>query len=173
MNIKNQIEKTRGQITALEAQLAAPENSGLSRAELRKALVAQIDAWHEQARELAADGLRKLAAGGDPDLIVGTAHEYDAVRMAVREQAIDTRALLAFAVGKSEMLARFKPILDEMPEGLDANTRAQRLAEIRRQIVEAEVREEDLIRKAEADDVLTDPRPDQRPEAALLIGYGQ
>ena len=168
------INEVRAQIASSEGKLSAPEHSGMSRAELRETLIVQIDAWHDHATELIADGLRKMAAGDALDLLVSSTHGYvpESLHIGVREQALDTRAWLTFAIGKETMFSRFEPLLGEMPEGLDAATRAQHLADITRQIVTAELFEEELIRKAEGDGVVIDPRPGQRPEAAILIGWG-
>lgn len=166
------IAEVRAQIVGLEAQLNAPEHSSLSRAELAATVASLVDKWHESAAERVADDLRLLAGGHSPDLLVGTAHEIEVQHFAIHEQALDARTWLVFAAGKDALLARFAPLIEAAPEGLGAAERARQRADLQRKLVEAEVREEALIRQAEAEGVITIPRPGQRPEASILIGWG-
>jgi hypothetical protein len=177
LNTTPKLQKIAEQIAALEAQREDSACTRASRAELQAALVAQIDAWHEHAAGRIADDLQRLAAGDDTDrMLMGEPHEYgvpvEHIPQALSHQSMDTRAWLTFAIGKEAMLARFKPLVEEMPLGLDAEARAERMADIERQIVALEVRENALILETEAQGLIVDPRPGQRPHAAILIGFG-
>jgi hypothetical protein len=168
------LDVLRGQIAALEAERLEPALVCVPRATVRAAISAQIDTWHAHAAERVAQDLQRMAAGNAVDLL-GAAdtfgYKVDPLTL-IDAQAVDTRAWLTLAAGKGAMLERFEPLLAEMPDGLDSTERAKRLAEIDRQIVAAEVREEALIREAEGQGIVIDPRPGQRAEASILIGFG-
>lgn len=168
------IASTREQIAALLAQLTHPTQVQASRAEVEADIVAQIDTWHTRGAEQMSADLRKIAAGKYVDLM-GPAETfgYGADPLAtIDTHAQDARGWLTFAIGKEAMLARFKPMLDALPEGIDAAARARRIADIQRQIIALEVREEALLREADDEGAEWDPRHGQRAEAAILIGYG-
>lgn len=169
------LDTTRQQITKLEGLLRDPANAHASRAEVEAALIAQIDDWHDQATDRIASDLAQLAAGHSSVELLAPVNVGFALEPSVAflEQASDTRAWIVFALGKTEMLKRFKPLLDQMPEGLDIKEREAHLANIQRQIIRAEVEEERLLLEVEAQGILVDPRPGQRAEAAILIGYGE
>jgi signal transduction histidine kinase len=173
-NIIKKIDEARQQITKLENILCNPEHAHASRAELETALILQIAAWHDQATERVSSDLRRIAAGST--LVELLSPEVLDVALdpsvALREVVSETRAWLTFALGKAEMLKRFKPLLERMPTGFDAKERAAHLTNIQRQIVQAEVLEEQLLQEAEAQGINVDPRPGQRAEAAILLGYG-
>lgn len=174
-NIIKKIDEARQQITKLENLLADPANAHASRAELEAAMVLQIEAWHDQATERVSSDLQRIAAGDHlAELLAPEVRDFPLdPHVALNEVVSETRAWITLVTGKAEMLKRFKPLLDQMPAGFDAKERAAHLANIRRQIVQAEVLEEQLLREAEAQDILVDPRPGQRAEAAILIGYGE
>ena len=149
------------QIVALEAQLAEPAHAHKSRAEMRDLLAGEVEQWLDHGADLVAIGLETLASGGHSDLLM--------TRVSDHSYAEDMRAFMTFAIGPAAMLARFEPLLAEMPEGRDAAARARHLGEIKAELVKREVREEGLLREA---DTPWTPRPGQRPEAAILIRYG-
>ena len=170
--LMKKLDQCRAEIAGLQGQLDEPICSQQSRAELRLTLVAQIDSWHDRAADRVAADLQKLAYGVDVDLMMSEVQEREVAQgFALAEQAADVRAWITLAVGKEAMLARLEPRLAEMPEGVDAATRAQRCDEIARQIVECEVREEALLRQAAAQGDILDPRPGARVEAAILLGW--
>lgn len=168
------LDSTREHIAALEAQLLEPIHAQASREEVRSMLSAQIDAWHDHASERLSNDLQRMAAGASVDLLAPEDHGFALEpSYALIAQVQDARAWLTFAIGKKEILARFRPLLDNVPEGVDAATRADLAVVIQRQIVDAEVLEESLIRQAEAEGIEVDPRRGQRPEAAIVIGWGE
>ncbi|MEJ8811408.1 hypothetical protein WKW77_10055 [Variovorax ureilyticus] len=164
-NIAKKIETVREQIAALESQLADPAHVHMSRAELRDVLVSQIDEWHDRATARIADDLAALAAGDFANLLVTPTED--------RGYEEDVRAFMTFAIGKDAMLNRFEPLLADMPEGIDAARRAQHLAGIKAELVKLELREDELLREADAQGIAWLPRPGQRAEPAVLIGYGK
>ncbi|MBT2304703.1 hypothetical protein J7E70_30245 [Variovorax paradoxus] len=162
-------------VVSLLAERDAPACTNVSRAEAQAALSAQVDSWHERAAERISNDLQRLAAGQSIDMMApaDTFGYQMSADVLLKEHAEDVRAYLTFGIGKAAMLKRFAPLIEQMPEGLDASARTAHLADIEAQIVQAEVLEESLIREAEAEGIEIDPRPGQRAEAAILIGFGE
>lgn len=167
------IDALRVRIADLHAQLTDPAQTSPSRTERLAEISSQVDAWHAQAE---ARLLEDMQSGG-ADSVMLTAHEFgiplEHLPSALSEQAVDSRAWLTFALGKKEMVARLTTIIDRMPAGADQATRNARLNALQRDLIEAEIREEALLREAEAEGLDIDPRPDQRAHAAILIGFGK
>ncbi|MGJ7506850.1 hypothetical protein [Variovorax sp. GT1P44] len=172
-NITKKIESVRAQIADLGEQLIDPANSSPSREELRADFCARIDLWHDEASDLMLDRIKRQAAGEDVDLLVPEFNQYEDPRAAVDTLAKETRAWLTLAIGREGLYASFLPLLDEMPEGLDAEKRAKRLSDIRDQITALEVKEEQYLRTAEREGIEWEPRPGQRAAAAILMEDGK
>ena len=166
----------REKIASVQAQVDEPVNYSMSHSELAVPLEAAVEEWAARGADLVAHQLQRVGAGlGASHLLRpdASAYEHNGVVDLLRHSN-DVRALMTFAVGKEAVLARLKShIGTTMPEGLDADARAKNLADLRCQLVALEVTEEKLIREAEAQGIDWDPRPGQRPEAAILIGWGE
>lgn len=161
MNTKK-LNETRDQIAALQEQLSDPVLAAQSRAERRADIAARVDIWHDEACGIL---LERIEA--KQDLLVPTFNEYEDARQAVETTARESRAWLIFALGKAGMLARFDDLLTEVPEGIDAEARDARAADIRAQIEALEIKEEQAIRAIEANGGTWLPRPGQRPAVAI------
>ena len=170
--ITKKIEGVRAQIAAHQAQLDEPANTSMSRAEVSEELHGYIDTLHDDASDLMLDRIRRNAAGASIDLLTPEFNELEDTRGAVDTLAKETRAWLVLALGKEGMLARFKHLLDEMPEGIDAEGRAKKTADLREQLAALELKEEQHLLAADAEGIDWDPRPGQRPEFAILMGHG-
>ena len=173
--ITKKIENLRAQIADLEGERSAPVLAQKSRAEMKAMLTAVVNIWHAAgAKKGASDLQAMIEGGGAADLLLPPrSANVHGVAVDLEAHARALRSLLTFAIGTEAMLAKFAPMLDAMPEGLDVTSRQQRKADLDRTLVELEVREEALLRDAEAQGIVLDPRPGQRAEAAILIGYGQ
>lgn len=175
MSRKNTLPSTREQIASVQAQIDEPANYSMSHSELAVPLAAAVDEWAARGADLVADQVQRVGAGlGASDLLRpdARAYEHNGVVDLLRHSN-DVRALTVWMVGKEAVLARLKShIGTTMPEGLDADARAKRLADLRRQLIGLEVTEEKLIRDAEAQGIDWDPRPEQPASAAILIRHG-
>lgn len=173
-SITKKLDNLADQIATLESERSAPALAQASRAEIESKLRGQIESWHDAGAHAAAGALQDMVEGSGATLMLpsprANVHHGSVVDLAAHARSV--RALLTFAIGKEAMFARFEPMLDEMPEGLDAEARSIRRADLDRRLIELEVREEALLREAEAQGIVRDPRPGQRAEAAILIGYG-
>ncbi|VTU16534.1 hypothetical protein SRS16CHR_01800 [Variovorax sp. SRS16] len=169
-------------IRALEAELASPEHTRKSPSELHAALVAQVDEWHDHGVGLVSASLQSMAEGQHvTDLLQPEAQNYsfDAEHAGMTlstiadQNAVDARGTLVFLLGKDAVLQKLQLLVDGMATGADAETRAERLVDIKRRLQQAEAAEEAAILELEDQGIEWVPRAGQRPEAAILVGWGK
>lgn len=180
------LDTTRAKIADVIAQLSAPDVTGPSHAELTADVREQLEALADKGAGLFADGVTQVAQGGMfaplsepieyagshksiPDRSDRLAAALSVIQDSMISRAERATALIVYAVGVDVVLAKFAPALQDMPDALDAETRAQRTAELNRDLEVLERDEELIIRQIEAAGGEWDPRPGQRPQFAVLI----
>ncbi|MEJ8821437.1 hypothetical protein WKW80_05215 [Variovorax humicola] len=171
---RSPLTEVQASIVAINGQLADPTLTQASRAEIDTAIVAQIEAIHAAETERVVADMQKAAKGSSIDLMTTDTYGCSVdPTLAVSMLQDNTRAWITVAVGKDAMVERFRELLAvALPEGLDAEVRAQKRADLERQLIALELREEALALEAEARGEIIDPRPGQRPHAAILVGWG-
>jgi hypothetical protein len=173
--VSKNLKIIRENIVRLQSELASPHHTRLSHAETRAVLSTQVDDWHERATDRLRLDLSTLADGGVADqLLLPEPNPYQVnTPQAIEDSGLDNRAWLTFLLGKDAMLAKLMAVVETLPGGADAAARAAHLADIRRQIVAAEVAEEAAIRELEDQGIEWLPRLGQRAEAAILEGFAK
>lgn len=158
-NLKAAIETLRVTIAALKADLSTLTRQARSRREVNMLIEKRVSAWHAQASADVAIDLQRLLAGQPGDLLSVRA-PHGLMQMG---------PWLAVGMGEAAMVAWLQSLTRGMPEGLDAPERAARIAELSRELTDAEAAEEALLREADDLGHPLDPRPDADPRAAVLL----
>jgi hypothetical protein len=150
------IEATRGEIAALNAQLATVRRAPLPAGDQRQLAEAFVARQASMARPSVA--------------VVG-----DQVRVAFRDSVVgatDDVLALACWIQPEAVLTALTREIEQMPtpiNPLPANERKARVAELEQQSLELERREEALIMRAAGDGVELLRRPDAAPAAVLGV----
>lgn len=149
----------RAQIDTLRRERRPIQEQRLDRAAVRAAVEGFAAALAANFDRRAAAVVGRVAYGDRPaDLVheFGLASERGLVSM------------LAGVVGPQALAdAMLRSLDDRVPEGLDAETRAQRLAEIDADLLRFEVEEERIVEESEALGAPIARRADARPEVVL------
>lgn len=155
----NDLDSVRARIAHLKGQLSTIESQTVSRSDLGDMIGKQVATWHARALDQVSGEIGQLVAGHGGGFMVA----------AVKGGGIDMGPWLAVAMGPEKLNAWLLPMLEQIPEGLDAKTRVKRMGEIRFALDQAGIEEEALLREAEELSCPIDPRPDADPRAALLL----
>lgn len=150
------VEIARARVLALLREIAELEAMGPSRAELRSRLAA--DLTEKEARGHHALGRRVMDPG-----------ERAHAGGLLAPVSGDMLPVLLALLGTDAVLAALDRHVAAQPEGLDASTRAARLAELRAALFDAELAEEAAIVAAEAEGLDVQRRADADPAAVLHV----
>ena len=157
----------RQKIAELKQERIDVEAIKLSRHEVK----ALIDTWLADTEAAGTQALlvacQQAQAGRPltPATVQGNAAVYQSPGAA--PFSIDLGPLLLSVLGKGTIKKAIQPLLDYLPEGLDAPARAQRLAEIDAELLKLEIEEEAAIVGAEEAGETILRRPDARPDIVL------
>lgn len=166
MSYCEEIEALRARIAALQAERQTIVLQARTRAEVRAEIERTVTHWQERGAAALARELQRAALGAAPDLL--TAHGTGSAAGGVAHVRLDMGPLLTAVLGPAAVRKALVGALDAVPEGMPAEARATRLAEIDAEIDDLEKREEALICDAETlEGVEILRRPDARPEIIL------
>lgn len=154
-----EIAAERAAITEINAAIRKVERIGGNLPEAMQRAAAYAQRAHAQGAEIIRRAGQAAAAGRD----IG-----EAFRPHTQWDRVDLGPILAVLMG-AETFAELVSanIADYAKPGPDAAQRAADLAELQRQLLEAERREEDLVVRSESTRAPVLRRPDARPEIVL------
>jgi hypothetical protein len=157
-----QVEAVRLKLATLHSELAAFKAQVRSREEVNAQVQQQIATWRAQASAMVAIDLQRMLAGQPVALL----------EMRAVNGTIQLGPLLIAAMGEAAMSKWLTSLTNQLPEGLNAKERAEKIYDITKEVELVEAVEEALLREADELGYPLDPRPDARPQAAILLGWG-
>lgn len=157
--LATQIAGKRGKIDSLNREYSALDAQKNSRKEVCALAERQISALQRQGQKQAARNLVLLAYGEKPALLAADVQ-------GVYPKA-DLGPVLACLYSVDQLREFLLAGIEEIPEGLDAADKAQRLQEIEAELLDLEREEEALIVESENDGQPIQRRRDARPEIVL------
>lgn len=160
-----ELQNIRPQIAALESELEAVKEQTRSRAETGTAVEEHIAAMQARADDTIDCELLNIAGGGRPGAFFSIASFAAKNGMST----IDLGPALFAALNADAIKKRILGRLPIVPKGLDSAERAQRLAELEREIWVLGVREERLVQKLETAGADVCRRPNVDPRIVLAF----
>lgn len=169
MKYREEVEALRVCIAALHADRTALQAQQRNRAAVGATVAALVDRWHAAGVDALGREIQRAAAGGPPDLM--SVHGAVIIPKApgVSPLSLDLGPLLTALLGPKAITRALAGLLDQVPEGLDATARADRLTTIERELDRLEAEEERAIEMSELDGDPIERRPDARPEIILVL----
>lgn len=161
--LQQQVEGLRGTLAGLHTELATLKAHVRSRREVRVQVLQQVATWRAQASAAVAVDLQRMLAGQSVPLL----------EMRATNSTIALGPILVAAMGEKALTQWLTSLTDDLPEGLDAQQRAERMHHIRHEVDMVAAAEEALLREADDLGHPIDPRPDADPRAALIMGFGE
>lgn len=157
----------RQRIAALQAERTEIDRQKRSREEVKSAMDTWLSSAEQQGREALHLALERVVVGQafTPCHVHGTAAVFDSHCAA--PLSLDLGPLLVMILGKAGVKKSLCVYLDGLPEGLDPESKASRLAEIEGELYQLETEEEARIVELEDAGEYFLRRPDARPEIIL------
>ena len=165
MPYREEIEALRARIAALQAERRTIALQARARAEVRAEIERTVAHWSLLGAATLTREVQRAALGAAPELL--TAHGAGPAAGGVANMRLDLGPLLVSVLGAAAVRKALLATLDAVPEGLDAEARAARLAEIDADLDRLEAEEEKLVEMSELDGDPIARRPDARPEIIL------
>lgn len=157
-----QVAAVRLKLATIHRDLLAFKAQARSRDEVNAQVLQQIATWRAQASAMVAIDLQRMLAGQPVALL----------EMRAANGMIQLGPLLVAAMGEAAMTKWLTSLTDQLPEGLNAKERAEKIYDLTKEVELVEAAEEALLREADELGYPLDPRPDARPHAAILLGWG-
>lgn len=165
MPFREEVEPLRARIAALQAERRTIALQARTRADVRAEIERTVAHWSDRGAATLTREVQRAALGAAPDLL--TAHGAGPAAGGVAHVRLDLGPLLVSVLGASAVRKALLATLDSVPEGLDAEARAARLAEIDAELDRLEGEEEKLVEMSELDGDPIARRVDARPEIIL------
>lgn len=162
MSIAQQVAEVRNQIEATKQRRAELDAMPQSRSEQHAAVRAWCDRTAADPARLLAARVRSVAHGQPLDGAL-------VVRSIAPGAPIDVAPLLAALLGPETLAQHLVRFLEGAPEGVSAEQRAARHAEINAELFALELAEERLIENSEAEGAPIARRGDADPRAVLWV----
>ena len=157
-----QLEAVRIRLSALRSEMDEFSVQIRSREEVHAQVLQQVATWRAQASAAVALDLQRMLAGQSVPLL----------EMRTINGTIQLGPMVVMTMGEESMVSWLTSLTNQLPKGLDTAQRADRMEHIGRELRLAEAAEEALLREADDLGYPLDPRADARPQAALLVGWG-
>lgn len=165
MPYREEIEPLRARIAVLQAERRTIALQARTRADVRAEIERTVAHWHQRGAAVLVREVQRAALGAAPDLL--TAHGTGPAAGGIANVRLDLGPLLVSVMGAAAVRKALLATLDAVPEGLGAEARAARLAEIDADLDRLEAEEEKLVEMSELDGDPIARRPDARPEIVL------
>lgn len=165
MPYREEVEALRARIAALQPERQTLVLQARTRAEVRAEIERTVAHWQERGAAALTRELQRAALGAAPDLL--TADGTGPAAGGVAHVRLDLGPLLVAVLGPAAVRKALVGALDAVPEGMPAEARAARLAEIDAELGQLEAEEERLVEMSELDGDPIARRPDARAEIVL------
>lgn len=163
VDLTAQVEDLRKTLAGLQGELVAVTAQVRSRREVSAQVLQQVASWKAQVSGVLDVDLQRMLAGQSVPLL----------ETRVINGVMDMGPWLLTAMSEPALTQWLASLTDQLPEGLDATQRAERMFDIGKEIELLEVAEESLLREADELGYPLDPRADARPHAAILLGFAE
>lgn len=165
---RSALDKVRGVIRELQGKLSAVQNQKRSRAEVKAYIGAAIDRWVSAANQQEARRLYACVAGEPVQFL--TVHATVHTDTGAQRVSFDMGPVMVAMLGPDAVRDVLQRRLADLPEGMQAESRADAIAHLEHELSEQAAKEEGLLRDCWAEGDRVDYRPDADP--AVVLTYG-